>query len=112
MLRPHNQFQCRRGELGWQLFAPAAPRPCWFAEKFQSPLSLLSDLRSPRAGRVVPARSLRGEEHGQDRGVRMADWVHPDAADHTRHRAVGFRLHPGGAMFQAQIRQSGQQYAP
>jgi len=54
---------------------------------------------------------LCGKQHGQNCGIRMTDQVYSDSADHSGHRAVGFGLHPGGAVLQAEVGQSGQQQA-
>ena len=56
-------------------------------------------------------KPLCRKQHGQDSGVGMADGIDTDAAHHRRHRAVRFRLDPGGPMLQTQMRKPGQQHA-
>ena len=51
-------------------------------------------------------KPLCGKEHRQYRGVGMADRIDADAADHRRDGAVGFRFHPRGTVFQAEMREA------
>lgn len=74
----------------------------------------ISDSRNKRSPdtNVWIRNALRGKEHGKYGGVRVADRVDADAADHRRHGAVRLGFDPCGTVFQAEMGQAGQQHAP
>jgi len=94
------------------LLSPAV-RYSW-ARFLTMPSATFAD-QGPASSRVEPSWRVRrpsgGEQHRQDRSVGMADGVDADATHHRGDRAVGFCLHPGGAVLQPQIRQPRQQHA-
>lgn len=58
-------------------------------------------------GRPAIKASLCGEQHRENRRIRMADRVHSHPADHAGDRAVSLGLHPGGSMLQSEVGQTG-----
>lgn len=62
-----------------------------------------------RHGRDRPASeaNLCGEQHRENRRIRMADRVYSHPADHAGDRAVSLGLHPGGSMLQSQVGKTG-----
>ena len=119
-LRPLNRKNCAKPEkIGTLRAGIAVRRPpifCFCAGWANSAGNRLLakpviSFASVRRGSVVHDLCLGGQQHGQDRSIRMTYRVDSDAADHTCHGSVGLCLHPGGAMLQAQMGQSRQQYA-
>ena len=51
--------------------------------------------------------SLCGQQHREDGGIRMADRIDADPAHHIGDGAVRLGFHPGGSVFQAQVRKAG-----